>query len=64
MRFVVIAALLVAGCAGTATPQPEASKRTMTPEQEAEAWCALGFLAPGMAGWCDEKPAANREGRK
>lgn len=53
MRFVVIAALLVGGCAGTATQPPEPRKHTMTPEQEAAAWCALGFLPPGMKEICE-----------
>ena len=52
-----IAALMLAGCvpiikpARTTTPPHE----PMTPAQEAAAWCATGFQAPGMAGFCDEK---------
>jgi len=50
-----IAALLLSGCA------PHVK---MTPAQEAAAWCALGFHAPGMAGWCDEKSTTNKGDRK
>lgn len=58
MRIMVaIAALMLAGCVPIIKPAIYDSRQheRMTPAQEAAAWCATGFQAPGMDGFCDDR---------